>query len=139
MSREILFRGKRIDNCEWVEGYYVCLNGNEHRIYSGYAETDCGTYYPGYATIDHTTVGQYAGLNDLTGKRFFDGDIFRFYDDDGDYSIYKVQWLVSDNFCGWAYIDAVGHVDTFVDFIAERSEIISNIYDKPELLEGVAK
>ena len=44
--REILFRGKRVDNGEWVYGYYTCFNEKECRIYSGYAETDCGDYYP---------------------------------------------------------------------------------------------
>lgn len=36
--REILFRGKRADNGEWVEGCYVVLDGKEHRIYTGYVE-----------------------------------------------------------------------------------------------------
>lgn len=46
--REILFRGKTpsddeyTDCGEWVEGSYTRFNGKEHRIYSGYAEKDCG-------------------------------------------------------------------------------------------------
>ena len=54
-----LFRGKRKDNGEWVYGYYVCLNEAKHFIYTGYAETDCGNYYPDYYEVIPETIGQY--------------------------------------------------------------------------------
>lgn len=53
---DILFKGKRVDNEEWVYGYYVCLNGIKHLIYSGYAETDCGDYYPDSYEVSPETV-----------------------------------------------------------------------------------
>ena len=55
-----LWRGKRLDNGEWIEGYYVCLTyskNEEHRIYTGYAEMDCGDYYPDFYKIDPETLG----------------------------------------------------------------------------------
>lgn len=73
--REILFRGRRLDNGGWVEGFYVCLHdhkGNEsHRIYTGYAETDCGYYYPEWFEVDPATVCRYTGLQDKEGTIVF--------------------------------------------------------------------
>ena len=79
--REILFRGKTpsddeyIDDGEWVEGYYTCFNGKEHRIYSGYSETDCGDYYPDWCEVIPETVGECSFVPDKNGKNMFEGDI----------------------------------------------------------------
>lgn len=57
-NRYICCKAKRKDNGEWVTGYYLCLNGNQHRIYTGYAEVDCGEYYPDYHEVVADTVKQ---------------------------------------------------------------------------------
>lgn len=56
MNDRYLFRAKRKDNGKCVEGYYVCLNENQHRIYTGYAETDCGEYFPDCHEVVAETV-----------------------------------------------------------------------------------
>lgn len=67
MNREILFQGKRLDNGEWVEGWCVCLESysgkKSCRIYTGYAETDCGEFFPEWFEVDPGTVGQYIRVN----------------------------------------------------------------------------
>lgn len=138
---EALFRAKTLRNYEygdeyidcgeWVDGFYVCLNGEEHRIYTGYAETDCGDYYPDYFSVDPETVRKYTGLCDKNGNMIFEDDIIK-RTWNGSTSIYRV---VFDN-CLAAFIGEVkpyGQFTTF-DGDGDEFEIIGNVHDNPELL-----
>lgn len=133
--REIIFRGKRCDNDMWVEGFYCCLydsKGNEScRIYPGYAETDCGDFYPDWFGVDPETVGQYTGLKDKNGKKIFEGDIVRYGD-----TVHKV---VFEQRNGTAYFGLVySSIETFpFDYYQDlkQIEVIGNIHENPELLE----
>lgn len=128
--REILFRGKRTDNDEWVKGFYCRFNMKKHLIYTGYAEVDCGDYYPDAFEIDPSTVGQYTGLTDKYGEKIFEDDIVkRFWF--GKMCIYQIDY---DN----GLASFIGQADvkfTTFDYDSREFEVIGNVYDNPELLK----
>ena len=131
--REILFRGKREDNGEWVEGYYVCVSGVKHYILTGNP-----VIAPNNITIEcygviPETVGQFTGLTDKNGVRVFEGDIlFSSYIADSP-SIEVVKWIYN----GWHTQEGDLTPDMIDDVgIMPYSEVIGNVHDNPELLKG---
>lgn len=122
--REIIFRGKRIDNGEWVYGCYVFQNG-KHIIF------DKNTTWHYY--IDESTVGQYTGLTDRNGKKIFEGDIVKHYHDrkfPESYSKGAIFW--NEEYLRWKRTS-----ENFDCCLANDCvyEVIGNIHDNPELLK----
>ena len=127
--REILFRGKRMDNGEWVEGYYAPI-GKYHYILTGRLEL---VPYLGFEhfLVNPDTVGQFTGLTDKNDVKIFEGDIVRYGD--------TIHRVVFEQRNGTAYFGLVyaacetlpfGHYQDL-----KQIEVIGNIYDNPELLE----
>lgn len=125
--REILFRGKRTDNGERVQGY-ICRYGwtgkEKDYIIPDYASA----LYT--AEIDPETVGQYTGLTDVNGNKIFEGDIV-WDSDDEDYG--KVEW---DNDTARFIITCSTFTVDFDNVYGYELEIVGNVYDNPELLKG---
>lgn len=119
--REILFRGKRTDNGEWVEGYYSPVNipitGNMGHFINvgGYRAVE----------IDPETVGQYIGSVDKNGKKIFEGDIVKF-----GIKTYEIKFI--EKYSRFAGTNA--HC-VFASFLLNTSEIIGNVHDNPELMD----
>ena len=124
--REILFRGKRTDNGEWVQGYpcrYGWTGKEKDYIIPDYASA----LYT--AEIDPETVGQYTGLTDKNGRKIFEGDIvWNSYNED--YG--KVEW---DNDTARFIITCSTFTVNFNSVWGEELEIYGNVYDNPELIK----
>ena len=141
--REILFRGKRIDNGEWVEGYLILKDGQafiaSYPYFTGKIhETSWLEFcFGGFIGVIPETVGQYTGLTDKNGKKIFEGDICRFDNGEPDeserYTNYAVQWDCVN--CRYVVVDAYNREDCLDIFFAKHAEVIGNIHDNPELLE----
>lgn len=124
---EILFRGKRTDNGEWVEGYYIPM-GEHHYILTGRLEL---VLYIGFERflVNPDTVGRYIGRTDTYGNKMFEGDIVK-YDDwcgvvtfDSDDAQFVVQFTDGDT-------------ENFCNLCSGDCEIYGNVYGNPEWQEG---
>lgn len=159
MNREILFKAKRIDNGEWVEGYYV-----KTRLGTDVKPSDV-IFVPfkinrneewGWIKIDPDTLCQYTGLTDKNGKKIWENDILRGHKNDndlarvvfGEFNVIDAETLeVVDRVIGWhtevIETDTLSKCEPFcipmplTDFYIEISEfeVFGNIFDNPELLE----
>ena len=141
--RETIFRGKRVDNGEWVEGFLRCRNCIDVWTPHTWKDEDGST--DEYATVetyqvDPKTVGQYTGLTDKSGKKIFEGDIIDYTWDTlcggEEHRTYVISY--DDNaatFVGDSVSDTPRHRLPAFIYIGERGEVIGNIYDNPELLE----
>lgn len=122
MNREILFRGKRVGNGEWVYGVPIQSYDGDWQI--------CTDSYK--CTVIPETIGQFTGLTDKNGTKIFEGDILNFFDNDGEYTNYEIVWFGNK----WAVVMCGTNIADDLDmFFCEYSDIIGNIHDNAELLE----
>lgn len=141
--REILFKAKRIDNGEWVEGYYTeCRDETFIGIdTSSMFEIFCAPVIRWFK-VDPETLCQFTGLCDKNGNKIWENDILmahldEFYPEDVTYE--TVEWGVA----GWAAHETssidreYGSVDReYLDeFDLEHFEVVGNIFDNQELLQ----
>ena len=141
--REILFRGKRLQGGDWVEGYFFKSDINKRARESGKATLiftpDCDTFitvpecHNSFMVVSDT-VGQYTGLTDKNGKRIFEGDIAKVLQgkdkdiayvgfENGAFMLYPKTGNIYERTL-WEY--------WYNDWDVE---VIGNITDNPELLE----
>ena len=135
--REILFRGKLLDNSEWAYGFIVKMFGAYHII----DKDDENTAYE----VIPETVGQYTGLKDKNGKRIWEGDILhiaKIADGLGGYYQppldYHVNVVVKFDLCAWMW-ETLCEDKRYISFpdawCHYECEVIGNITDNPELME----
>ena len=134
--KEILFRGKLTDNCEWAYG--VPTKDNHGEMVMVESTFECEEYNCRGANclyVDENTVGQYTGLTDKNGTKIFEGDILHCtarLDSANMVVIYKdaeFRLVPCDRYK--LYTTGMG----YKYFGSLITEVIGNIYDNPELLE----
>lgn len=152
--REILFRGKRKDNGEWIEGqllyFQATVGTSELALIVEGCEWDNSNEWFNLgkrAKVIPETIGQYTGLTDKNGTKIFEGDIV------------KHEYWVFTSLRNKELKTKIGYVDFSCDGygngywaywwneetkrrcnfgVNSECEIIGNIHDNPELLKGGA-
>lgn len=127
--REILFRGKRTDNGEWETGSLVIIRDGCSDKEVFIADKMTGYHTP----VIPETVGQYTGLTDKNGRKIFEGDIV-----ESGGRIWLVEYSNKyGQFMMTTYTEKGISWSRSFDLIPpDWCEVIGNIYDNPELLEG---
>lgn len=133
MENRFLFRGKRIDNGEWVEGFLM----DENYINTPFNDNEVGGRFDDPVEIDESTLCQCTGLEDKNGKSIWENDIVAYWD------TYSTE-------SGLAEADCIGKVvwdDETISFqvtnrlsaesyeVLDECSVIGNVFDNPELLE----
>lgn len=144
--REILFKAKRIDNGEWVEGYLFDngFDGKEKKYFIGgliiekYNGTACDKWdITGidFCEIDPETLCQFTGLYDKNGKRIWENDIV-FVTDENDCSGQISTGIGNVIFIeGMWYIDGRPQEGLYDINKVFQIEVIGNAFDNQELLQ----
>ena len=124
MKLEILFRGKRVDTGEWVEGSLIGNDVIVGKIVEFEEDYFCTEFW---YKVDPETVGQFTGMTDKKGKKLFEGDVYSM----GEKNILYVVIFDKSQFIG----KQVGNRSLAgLEYWKSDIEIIGNIHDNPELL-----
>lgn len=134
--REILFKAKRIDNGEWVEGYYAECRGE------AFIGIDTSSMFEIFRPpvirwfkVSSETLCQFTGLCDKNGKKIWENDILMAHLDESypeDATYETVKW----GFAGWVTHEADSTDREYLgEFDLEHFEVVGNIFDNKELLQ----
>ena len=130
MEDRYLFRAKRTDNEEWIEGLPSCdINGNltEFEVYRGFANCEI-------ADVDSETVCQWTGLTDENNRKIFEGDICKYYNSEDKDGIAVIR----EDYAEWrSGTIRQKEIMTPLFYLkcSKEWEVIGNIFDNPELLQ----
>lgn len=145
MNDRYLFKAKRLDNGEWVQGYLfddgfengkIFIGGLVIEEYNGTACDDWNITGIDFSEVNPSTICQCTGMKDKNGKLIWENDIVRdehgiFYKAFWQNNYYQFSWI-----CVKAGVFSVGTKWDLWSFKSFEIEVIGNVFDNPELLEG---
>ena len=146
--REIVFKGKRLDNGEWIIGNLVVTEDAEegweaiiiptfdsNMFTKGGAKGDLG--FENWNRVDENTICQYTGLTDKNGKKIWENDVVNCPLEE---CCGKVIWNENEALFAFTVLceDGMFEEEYLYDF-ENYIEVIGNVFDNPELLEGGAE
>ena len=127
--REILFKAKRIDNGEWVEGQYVYITNPLTEDGEPIKHLICNGTNIFNDLIDPVTLCQYTGLTDKNDKKIWENDIVELPDGEG---YFTCEW---EEGTARFVMNGDGLTVDFDNYWSYQTEVAGNIFDNPELLE----
>lgn len=158
--REIIFKAKSIQTGEWIEGYYLRdqyhIGGKDIIFYR--KDSDRFTVYTNI--IDIETLCQFTGLYDKNGNKIWENDILMCHGNPkdlakavfGEFGVRDIETgSIVDKVTGWHYeiipTDEISRCEPFcwsmplTKYYIDRCEmeVVGNIFDNPELLQGSVK
>lgn len=144
MESRYLYRGKRVDTGEWVEGslvtgvffrlgqeipYMFCPNLADYDCFEDFSEEN------GIFEVDLSTICQCTGLKDKNGKLIWENDILSGHIDN-EFPENETRKCVVWHKNGWCTNEpGCDYYEGLDDFDSENFEVIGNMIDNPELLE----
>lgn len=126
--REILFRGKNLQDNEWIYGSLV-QTPNSTRI------SCSGEAFP--SKVNPETVGQYTSLVDCNGVKIFEGDIIQSYHHRQPMGVAAIYWQDSAFWCDLLSGSTFDCCDTLSEWSCECClEVIGNIFDNKDIVDS---